>query len=360
MKRLLSVLALSGCLVGRVAAQVDGTVGAGIGTVRYAGGTGFSSASFSPTATYDSPLFTASAGGVFASLPGGVWSTQGRGEVWGASPQLSERVHLAIQATAARTSRSDGGWSAAANAVGEVLWTAPKGGVGLGAGPSAGWIADQPSVAALHLRGRMWRQSGWANWVVSLEPTRFPAGWFTDISAGVELNRGRVMAAFWAVGRVSAAYTSAAAASGMVQVFVVPSIAVEIGGGSYLPEPYQGFPRAGYFTAGVRLHARRRPAASPIAAAPATPLVPARVGDSLVVRFRLAGASSVAIAGDWTAWKPAPLRSLGPGRWEGVLALPPGLYHFNLLVDGKEWVVPNGVTTVDDGFGGMVGVLVVP
>jgi hypothetical protein len=42
-----------------------------------------------------------------------------------------------------------------------------------------------------------------------------------------------------------------------------------------------------------------------------------------------------------------------------VLALPPGLYHFNLLVDGTEWVVPNGVTTVDDGLGGLVGVLVV-
>jgi len=83
------------------------------------------------------------------------------------------------------------------------------------------------------------------------------------------------------------------------------------------------------------------------------------VGDSLVVRFRLGGAATVAIAGDWNAWKPVPLSSLGQGRWEGVLALPPGLYHFNLLVDGTEWVVPNGVTTVDDGLGGSVGVLVV-
>ena len=37
-----------------------------------------------------------------------------------------------------------------------------------------------------------------------------------------------------------------------------------------------------------------------------------------------------------------------------------GLYHFNLLVDGAEWVVPKGVATVSDGLGGMVGVLLVP
>jgi hypothetical protein len=193
--------------------------------------------------------------------------------------------------------------------------------------------------------------------VLSVEPTRFPDGWYTDVGAGVTLDRGRVIAAFWAVGRVSGVYGSTAAASGAVQVFVAPSIAFEFGGGSYLAEPYQGFPRAGYVTAGVRLHARRRSLSS--AAARSLPLVPARVGDTLLVRFHLGGAAAVAIAGDWNAWTPAPLRRLAKGRWEGVLSLPPGLYHFNLLVDGKQWVVPSGVTTVDDGFGGLVGVLVV-
>ena len=44
---------------------------------------------------------------------------------------------------------------------------------------------------------------------------------------------------------------------------------------------------------------------------------------------------------------------------DGTLLLPPGTYHFNLLVDGKEWVVPSGVAIVTDGLGRMVGVLVV-
>jgi hypothetical protein len=357
MTRPLAVLVLLAIPVTGVAAQIGGSLGVGIGTIRYAGGTSFSSASFSPAAAYDSPTLTAGAGGVLASLPGGVWSTQGRGEIWGASPALADGLRLAAQATAARTSRTDGGWSAAAHAVGEMLWAAPKWGVGFGAGLSAGWIADQPSVAALHLRARAWRQSGLASWVLSVEPTRFPDGWFTDVGAGLTLDRGRVIAAFWAVGRVSGVYGSTAAASGIVQVFVSPSIALELGGGSYLSEPYQGLPRAGYFTAGVRLHVRRRATSSSATQSPL--LIPARVGDSLVVRFHLGGAATVAIAGDWNAWKPAPLRPLGRGRWEGVLALAPGLHHFNLLVDGTKWVVPNGVTTMDDALGGLVGVLVV-
>jgi hypothetical protein len=71
-------------------------------------------------------------------------------------------------------------------------------------------------------------------------------------------------------------------------------------------------------------------------------------------------AHSVAIAGDWNAWQPLPLRGLGDDLWEQALALRRGVYHFNLLVDGSNWVVPNGVATVPDGMGGMVAVLIVP
>ena len=88
--------------------------------------------------------------------------------------------------------------------------------------------------------------------------------------------------------------------------------------------------------------------------------VPDPRGDSLVVQFRFESVRSVAIAGDWNQWRPVPLRSLGANLWEGTLALKRGVYHFNLLVDGNDWVVPNGVAAVPDGLGGMVGVLLVP
>jgi hypothetical protein len=41
------------------------------------------------------------------------------------------------------------------------------------------------------------------------------------------------------------------------------------------------------------------------------------------------------------------------------VALPPGVYRFNLIVDGERWIVPEGVTAVDDGYGGKTCLLVV-
>src|SRR5207249_6663182 len=63
------------------------------------------------------------------------------------------------------------------------------------------------------------------------------------------------------------------------------------------------------------------------------PLVPERRGDSVVVRFSFEGAKAVAIAGDWNAWQPVPLRPLAGDEWEGAFLLESGLYHFNLLVE---------------------------
>src|SRR5437764_74737 len=163
-----------------------------------------------------------------------------------------------------------------------------------------------------------------------------------------------------ATARLSGLYGPTGAATAFVLLFATPTIALELAGGSYLRDPYQGLPRAGFVTLGVRLHTSPRlPRADP-SAARWSPLVPQLRGDSLVVRFRFDSVRAVAIAGDWNQWQPVPLRSLGASLWEGTLALKRGLYHFNLLVDGSDWVVPTGVATVPDGLGGMVGVLLVP
>jgi hypothetical protein len=43
-----------------------------------------------------------------------------------------------------------------------------------------------------------------------------------------------------------------------------------------------------------------------------------------------------------------------------VLVLDPGTYHFNLLLNREEWVVPGGTAVVPDGMGGLVALLLVP
>src|SRR5207237_296750 len=179
------------------------------------------------------------------------------------------------------TARSDSGSTAAAHAVAELSRSFARWGLGIGAGPSTGLIAGDLPVTALHTRARVWWRPesgpGAPELQLSVEPTRFPDGWFTDASLIGTMERGRATVSLWAGGRV-----------------------------------------------------------------------------------RMAGARSVAIAGDWNSWEQVPLRPLGDDVWEGVLGLRRGLYHFNLLVDGSDWVVPNGVATVPDGLGGMVAVLIVP
>jgi hypothetical protein len=355
-----------------VTAQVRVNLGAGVGTVRFppptdsSASTTFSSALFSPGLQYTSSNLVVDLSGSFASLGSGDWSSQGRADVWVASKALFNGWRFGAEAVVAGMSQTDSGSAStgAAHGIAELLWSRPNWGMGIGAGPSSGWIQKDVPINALHSRARAWWRPGGAwrtEWQLSLEPTWFANAWFTDATAAVTIERGPVIGSLWAAGRLSSAYGSKGAGSAFVQFFVTPRLALELAGGSYLPDPYQGLPRAGFVTFSVRLHGTPHLSVTGGSRAPKwTPLIPESRGDSLVVRFRFDSVKSVAIAGDWNEWRPIPLRPLGDNLWEGMLVLPRGLHHFNLLVDGNDWVVPNGVAAVADGLGGIVGVLLVP
>ena len=74
-------------------------------------------------------------------------------------------------------------------------------------------------------------------------------------------------------------------------------------------------------------------------------------------------ASSVALVGDFNEWGQREVtmaQSTDSGIWEFSMGLTPGVYHYNLLVDGERWVAnPKSSTLVPDGFGGYNSVLVV-
>ena len=351
-------------------AQTQASVGAGVGTVRYTGGSSFSAATVAPAAQLVLPSLYLGASSAFSILPGGVWAGQGRADVWVAFPREGAGVRPAVSASLAASTRSDGVAAGAGAAVGELVWAARHGGGAVGAGAATGVIERDSAMTGLRLRARAWWQVGSVQSTVSAEATRLPrlgagstsllGGWYTDVMYNATVDRGRIVASLWAGGRVSSAFGSKGAASASLQYFVAPSVSLEGAAGSYLADPFQGLPRAGFASVGVRLHATRRPLGTAPAATPGlAPLVAPRRGDSVVVRFRMDAARSVAIAGDWNAWQPASLRPLGDEIWEGAFVLPPGSYYFSLLVDGTEWVVPGGVVTVPDGMGGLMAVLTV-
>lgn len=346
-------------------AQSQASLGVGVGTVRYAGGSSFSAATFSPAVQLLSPSFFVGAGGSLSMLKDGVWAGQGRADLWAAFPRdRATGLRVALGANVAASTRSDGVPAAAGFAGAELMWAAGRGGAAFGAGPGAGVIEGERGVTAPRLRARAWWLAGPAQLSLSVEPTRFLGAWYTDVIGGATVDRGRLVASLWASARISAAYGSKGAASAALQYFVTPTVALEAAAGSYLADPFQGLPRAGFVSGGVRIHAAPRPLApAPTLPPRLAPLIAQHRagggGDSVVVRFRMKGARSVVIAGDWNAWEPAPLRALGGDIFEATLVLRRGTYHFNLLVDGTEWVVPGGVAVVSDGMGGLVAVLTV-
>ena len=357
-----------------VAAQGQASLGLGMGIVRHDQGTSFSAFTLAPAAQRLSPTLFLGTTGALSLLERGVWAAQARGEVWG-SRRLGDSTAplIAGNAVAATSTRSDGIAAGAGTALVEMLWPAllgRRGGVAAGAGAAGGVIEGFLPVAALRLRARGWWQPPRSpmQTVFIAEATRFYGAWFTDLVAGTSIDQRRLVASVWLSARVSGTYGSTGAASGTVQYFLSPRTALEVSGGSYLRDPFQGLPRAAFGTAAIRLHSVARAIAAPASpTAPPAPPAPLlqpliaqrRGGDTVVVRFRMEGAGAVAIAGNWNAWRPDSLRALGDEIWEAALLLPPGTYYFNLVVDGTEWVVPGGVATIPDGMGGLLAVLTV-
>jgi hypothetical protein len=134
--------------------------------------------------------------------------------------------------------------------------------------------------------------------------------------------------------------------------------AVVLAGGSYPRDLLQNLSDGRYLSLAVRLANRRPPVWTAIGAG--RPIYAVEPG-ATELRFSVPGpATRVELAGDWTAWKRVPLRRGADGRWVIPVSLRPGVYRFNLIVDGLRWIIPEGIAEIDDGFGGKTALLVVP
>lgn len=92
-----------------------------------------------------------------------------------------------------------------------------------------------------------------------------------------------------------------------------------------------------------------------------SPPVPAAYsGGRALIRLPVSESKTApSIAGDFNAWKPAPMRRDGT-QWTYTVAVAPGVYHYAFVNSDGEWFVPKSVAgRKDDGMGGHVAVLVV-
>ena len=356
------VLALGLAMATRASCQSTASAQAGVGTVRFAGGSTTSVFSFSPDYTSVRRNLQLSLGATLGAVPdsGGGGYGQLRLGTWVSSRPIGGQWSLAADAELVGTAVGGGRASASGSITGEALYVAPRWGGGLGAGPTSGLIAHSLPVTALHARLRGWWSdpTRMTTLTGSVEPNRFLGAWFTDITSTWLRHRGRWTTELTATGRVSTTFVSRAAALFSVDYRLSTSWSISVIGGNVLPDPYQGFPATGVLFAGARLqlplHRGLR-----TAVVRGNGFTVTRGADGITLEFERRGARSVAIVGDWNSWLPTPLDTTRPDRWVVHLPLPPGVYHFTLLVDGSAWTIPPGVPSVPDGLGGRVAVLVV-
>lgn len=83
-----------------------------------------------------------------------------------------------------------------------------------------------------------------------------------------------------------------------------------------------------------------------------------RETDELVrVVFVLPGGARARVMGEMTGWQPVELEPAGRGRFVGWFLSGTGTYRVNVSLDGGPWIAPPGMPRVEDGFGGLVGLL---
>ena len=143
-------------------------------------------------------------------------------------------------------------------------------------------------------------------------------------------------------------------------------------GGTYPIDPTQGFPGGRFVSFSIRMATRRGREAqstnvqeSQLETRPDSGLVatdfetrPAGVG-SVTLKVEAPQARLVEITGDFTGWTPVPLQLESTGWWTVTLPIGPGKYQMNLRLNGGAWLVPPGLLSMLDEFGGRVGLLVV-
>ena len=118
---------------------------------------------------------------------------------------------------------------------------------------------------------------------------------------------------------------------------------------------------AGFF--GGRLTTNSLPDAA--SAAPTVKVQPASTeADETLMRFLYvdSGASSVAVAGDFTNWEPLTLEAQevnGKTIWSGMIPVPDGEHRYMFVINGQKWVTdPLAPVQRDDGFGNKNAILV--
>lgn len=356
-------------------AQVEAGFDAGASLVKYDGFLASGAASLTPSVTYRSPRFALGARGTVLVFESGNSSVQGllsgsgfsrslgalRAEVTGeagssAYASFARFAHLLVRLRMHALGRRRGAWG------GPVVGRLSRGaGARAVSGASAGlWAQTILGAASVSWTGMAIGDTAYHDIEGRLRWRR--ATLDVEGAGGVRLSeRGGGQGAY---GDVS------------VAVRLSEVMGLVVAGGRYPSDPTRGNIPGRYLTFGLRIAPRPAPRVAVVqsvsrslvaagsdigpAVLPGARLTVESLDGLQLLVLRVPAARRAEVMGDFTNWQAVPLVAAGAARFEFAVRLAPGLYRFNVRVDGGAWGVPGGVDVAADEFGGSVGVLVVP
>lgn len=144
-------------------------------------------------------------------------------------------------------------------------------------------------------------------------------------------------------------------------VQVISNVAVVINSGRAPADLLLGLRGGERTTLGLRFMSADRPAATRGSRHLVTGVELVPVGNQQYrIVITLPGVvHNVRFSSDLTGWKTLPMQQTDDGRWQLSLVVPPGAWRVNIRVNNGPWTVPPNIRTIDDGFGGTTGLVVV-
>ncbi len=359
------------------AQRVESTLDVGGALLRYADTLTTGAATVTPHLVADWGSTYVDLYGTYSQFTSGGWSTQGSLSASRFIP--TSRGFLGeISAFVGGSTHNDGTRTGEAIANGRLHLTRATGEVFLGLGAGRTWDATAwRSVLLGEVGGSI--GSGPRSALITISPTIVNDSIkYTDTQASLSWKSDAVdLGALLGfrlgdqLTTLSANAKSWASVSGVL--WLTPRMGVAVGGGSYPVDPTQGFPGGRFVSLSLRF-GQRRPTQPPndqssqqSPAVMAPEIVPAASGllvsrgggDLVTLQVNVPGAQLVEINGDFTNWIPVPLVPAAGDRWSVSVRIKRGKYQMNMRVDGGQWIVPPGLLSMADEFGGTVGLLVI-
>jgi hypothetical protein len=354
----------------------------GASTVRYADSVSVAATTLSPTLRIESSNATVAASGTLSQIASGGWTAQGTLAASRFVP-LGGRFHGELAATAGGSAHQDETRTGQLLAQGRAHFIGSARGLWVGGGLGTTWDGVAAHGLTLVDAGA-WLSTGSATVLAAVAPTLIrdvgqPSLRYTDATAAARWvgARAEVGASLGTRLGSDLPTTTGASTWGSVSgaLWVAGPVAVAASAGSYPIDYTQGYPGGRFVSLALRL--ARRPgskatsgaadaslAAARGVVAPIGPIASFFVGPSAdrkhrTIAVRARAATSVEVTGDFTGWQPVRLTRRRDGRWVGTLPIPAGTHEIALRIDGGEWIVPPGLTTIRDEFGGLSGLLVI-